>query len=90
MEELQVDLVRTFNWGNFESPTIGVVTAVAEESSIDPVNMEPLYAVIDPETLNKITPVQKSSSRLKSRIEFMYQDYLVVIKSDGQGYLYEQ
>lgn len=91
MSEAQdVDPLVSFDCTAFESPSTAVVTAVAAASGVDPVSIDPLYEVIDPDALNSI--VASASGGFDSscaRIEFTYQDYRVLVKANGQGHLYE-
>lgn len=79
-----------FNWTGFDSPSTAVITAVAEESDEDPRTLDPLYEVIDPESLNSFLALQSSSERTPNgSVEFEYQDYWVVINATGRGYIYD-
>lgn len=82
------DPLKTFDWARFESPVVGVVTAVAEESGNDPVEMEPLYEAIDPDSLDRIAPILSESRDSDAHIEFEYHGYRIVVESNGRGYLY--
>jgi hypothetical protein len=84
------DPVETFDWTEFDSPSTAVVTAVAEEAGVDPITIDPLYEVVDPDALDTIVA---SRSYLhgspNASTEFTYHGYRVLIKANGRGYLYD-
>ncbi|WP_407075685.1 HalOD1 output domain-containing protein [Natronococcus wangiae] len=82
------DAVTTFDLTDFCSTGLAVVTVVAEESDEDPLSLEPLYNTIDPECLDRICSTNSSQSTDKS-VKFTYQNYVVVVKANGRGNLYE-
>lgn len=79
-----------FSWTDYDSVSSAVVTAVSEVSGDDPLNLTRLHDVIDPDALNKIF-TRTGSSRAVSNgsVEFDYENYRVVIKENGRGYIYE-
>lgn len=91
MSEAQdINALVSFDCTTFESPSTAVVTAVAAASGVDPISIDPLYEVIDPDALNSIVATTDGASDSSSaRIEFTYQDYRVLVKANGQGHLYE-
>lgn len=81
--------VATFDWTRFESPSAAVVSAVTEETGADPATVEPLYGVVDPDSLDSIFGGTTPSSRAGDRsVEFEYHDCWVVVESSGLGYIY--
>lgn len=81
----------TFDWTEFDSPSTAVITAVATNSDEDPTTIEPLNDVLDPDSLNSFLAVQGSAQHAPNEsVEFEYQGYWIVIKANGQGYLYDQ
>lgn len=91
IEGQDANAVVSFDWTTFNSPSTAVITAVAEEDDVDPVAIEPLYEVVDPDMLDNIvnrTIYPRGSPN--ARIEFTYRDYQVLVKANGRGYLYDQ
>ena len=61
-----------------------IVTAVANAKGVDPLDLEPLYPVVDPDALNSM--FRQSAGRLLSSLElcFSMADYQVVVHGDGE------
>lgn len=57
-----------------------VVKRVAAFKGTEPVDLEPLYAVINPDALNQLFTDRHGSGR----ISFMYCDCEVIVEADGQ------
>lgn len=90
-DEQDADPLEIFDWTKFNSPTIAVVTAVAEEADVDPVTIEPLNEVVDPEALDNIfASMSYPQGSPNASIEFTYQNYRILVKANGRGYLYDQ
>ncbi|NUB91121.1 hypothetical protein HT576_08815 [Haloterrigena sp. SYSU A121-1] len=77
-----VTMSTTVEWetGSEKTPMYAVVSAVAEAEGIDPVNLPPLYNVVDPEALNALFT---SDSGGVSSVEFEYAGYSVVVRGEG-------
>lgn len=61
-----------------------VIYAVAEVAGSDPVELLPLYSVIDPDALDSLfAPTVAGSSRGDGSITFDIDDHRVTIQSDG-------
>ncbi|ADB62252.1 hypothetical protein Htur_3389 [Haloterrigena turkmenica DSM 5511] len=61
-----------------DDPSMAVIELVADASGIDPLELDPLYNVIDPEVIDSL-----SSSTGFSSLEFEYAGHTVVV--DGTG-----
>lgn len=82
---------QTFEWTTSEGPSNALIRAVSAVADEDPRNMEPLYAVVDPDSLDTIfTPSQYHQGPPNGCIQFEYLSYTVVIKANGRGYIYDQ
>lgn len=91
IEEQDVDAVATFDWTTFDSPSTSVITAIAEEAGMDPVTLKPLGKVIDPDALDTLLASTNYSERPPdASLEFTYQNYRILVKANGRGYLYVQ
>lgn len=80
----------TFDWTGSDTPSTAVVVAVAEAAGDDPTAIEPLYGVVDPDSLNDLfarpgTP----QARVDASVQFEYHGYRVVVEATGRGSLYE-
>lgn len=90
-DKQDADPLATFDWTTSDSLTIAVVTAVAEEADVDPVTIEPLNEVVDPEAVDKIVAsTSYPQGSPNASIEFTYQNYRILVKANGRGYLYDQ
>ncbi|MDS0300748.1 hypothetical protein NDI76_18525 [Halogeometricum sp. S1BR25-6] len=65
------------------TPTETVVREVASLENVDPVELDPLLDVVDPEALDALVREEGDRSRVQLRIEFVYHGYEVVITSAG-------
>lgn len=61
-----------------------VVRRVADREGCDPVSLEPLYHVVDPEALDALVETTRHGlDRSPTRVSFTYCGYEVVIERDG-------
>ena len=73
-----------------------VISAVAEQEGIDPMEIEPpeydaLYDVINPEALDSLfAPREDGTSRGSGQVEFVFCGYHVVVTSDGDVEVLEE
>ena len=75
------DAVRTTG---VESTTQAVVSAVATERGVDPIDLEPLYTVLDPDALDALFQRDGSGATQGSaRVEFTYAGCEVCVAADG-------
>lgn len=89
-EDQDVDPAITFDWTQFDSPSIAVITTVAEESGKDPIGLEPLYEVINPDSLDEMfSRTEYFHGSPAGRVVFEYHGYLVLVKATGHGHLYD-
>ncbi|WP_275040113.1 HalOD1 output domain-containing protein [Natrialba taiwanensis] len=63
-----------------QRPSMAIVDLVARESGTDPIELEPLYDVIDPDMLDSLC---ESSSGFTS-LEFNYHGRNVTVRADSQ------
>ena len=61
-----------------------VVTAVAEAKGADPLDLEPLYCVIDPDALNSMFRPSVGSPPAAMELSFSMEGCEVVIHGDGE------
>ena len=62
-----------------DDPSLAVVAAVAAASRTNPLELSPLYAMIDPSALDELC----SSTRKNCRISFQYESFDVTVDSSG-------
>ncbi len=60
-----------------ESVSIAVVSAVARRAGVDPVELRPLYDVVDTEALDTLFTADVGT------LTFPYEGYLVTVDADG-------
>ena len=82
---------QTFEWTTTEGPSTTLVSAVSTVAGVDPLDMEQLYEVVDPDSLDTLF----NSSRYNrappnGSVQFEYLGYWVVIKANGRGYVYDE
>ncbi|WP_336363197.1 HalOD1 output domain-containing protein [Halalkalicoccus salilacus] len=66
-----------------ETPSMAVVVAVAKAKGVDPLELEPLGEVIDPEALDRIF-AESDDSRTTGWLTFRMADCEVTVTSDGE------
>lgn len=70
--------------GDGEPVSERVISAVADLTDADPVAMDPLYTVVDPEALDALfDPAPLGRDRSPNRVEFTYNGCEVVVSGDG-------
>ncbi|WP_331236064.1 HalOD1 output domain-containing protein [Natronorarus salvus] len=71
------------DWGGPGSIAETIITALAEEEGVDPVDLEPLYGWIDPEALDSLFSPQGETADPDAYVVFQYGEYRVVAGADG-------
>ncbi|MFC6717398.1 HalOD1 output domain-containing protein [Natrialbaceae archaeon GCM10025810] len=77
------------NSQEYASPSLAVISAVAEREGVDAVELEPpeyqaLYEVVNPEALDSLfAPREDGTPRCRGTVEFTFCGYRVVVESDG-------
>lgn len=67
-----------------ETTSERIVSEVADVTDTDPLSLDPLYTVIDPDALDALFESSRTGSGgTPTRIEFTYCDCTVVVTSDG-------
>lgn len=76
------DAVKNVSRSGYISET--VVTTVAEAKGVDPLDLEPLYSVIDPDALNSMFRPSVGSPPASIELNFSMAGCEVVIRGDGE------
>lgn len=76
----------TFDWTDAESVTAAIIDAVAMASKEDPLEIEPLYSVIDTDSLDSLFDPNRNQPDLV--VEFRYGGMRVQVSSTGKGYVF--
>ena len=63
-----------------DSPSLRVVEALADATDTDPLELEPLYNVVDPEALDRLF---RTDSHISASVRFEYEGHTVEVRSDG-------
>ncbi len=72
------------DWGGSGSIAETIITALAEEEGVDPVDLDPLYGWIDPEALDSLFPSNGSEAGdPDAYVTFQYDEYRVIAGADG-------
>ena len=83
------DPVVTFDWTGSGTVSGAVVAAISEVAGENPEDLDPLFDAVDPDCLDGIfTRTASSQARLTGGVEFEYNGYWVVVRANGQGYVY--
>lgn len=83
------DLLVSFDWTAFDSPSSALVDVIAEELTVDPMDLDPLYQRVDPDALNSLFEPRNGRRPLPgTSVEFTYADFRVRVNASGQGYVY--
>ncbi|WP_265108965.1 HalOD1 output domain-containing protein [Halosolutus halophilus] len=69
--------------GTWDEPATAVVMMVADAKDADPLDLDSLYEVVDPDALAGLV----SRSEGPVRIEFEYEGYAVTVRSDGHVHI---
>ncbi|WP_224450313.1 HalOD1 output domain-containing protein [Haloprofundus salilacus] len=77
-----VGSVRRFCYDDEISTT--VVMAVADAKGVDPLELEPIYSVIDPDALNRVFQPTVGSARDSLELQFSMAGCDVVVRGDGE------
>ncbi|WP_339105261.1 HalOD1 output domain-containing protein [Haloterrigena salinisoli] len=74
-----------------DSLSLSVIEALADATDTDPVELEPLYHVVDPEALDQLF---QETTPTTARVQFNYGDHTVEVRGDGtisvDGTVHEQ
>lgn len=81
--------LRTFEWDDADAPSHAVITAVAEQLDADPMEIDPIYSVVDPDALDTLFGPDDGEPSPVGSVEFEHLGYRVVVEAGGRGYLYE-
>ncbi|WP_265112299.1 HalOD1 output domain-containing protein [Halosolutus halophilus] len=65
--------------GTWDEPATAVVMMVADAKDVDPLDLDSLYEVVDPDALTALV----SHTEATAQIEFEYEGYAVTVRSDG-------
>lgn len=83
------DPVVTFDWTGSDTVSGAVIAAISEVTGEQPEDLDPLFNAVDPDCLDGIfTPTSYSQARLNGGVEFEYNGYWIVVRANGQGYVY--
>lgn len=77
-----------FEWSDDTALSIAVIEAVASVSGRDPIDIEPLNRYVDPDALDDIFQRTGAASPANGRISFPLEEYLVVVRGDGEILVY--
>ena len=80
--------LHAFTWSESDQPSSAIVIAISEVTGTDPIDLEPLYNVVNPDSLNSLFD-STAPSRLDGSVSFEYCGYQVTIKADGRGFISE-
>lgn len=60
-----------------------VIAAVAEATGVDPLELDPLYNVVDPDALNAIFSPANGRQGADAKLRFTMEGCAVVVRGDG-------
>lgn len=66
-----------------QSLSHAIVEKIAATEDVDPLALDPLYEVIDPDALDSVFAATNGSPRSDGEIAFEYSGHTVVVSSDG-------
>ncbi|PSP64122.1 hypothetical protein BRC79_10510 [Halobacteriales archaeon QH_8_67_27] len=72
------------------SPSESVIYAVADESGVSPMDLDPLAWTLDPEALNTYVDDLLPDEVASGAVEFDYSGYTVTVSGDGSVELSDQ
>jgi hypothetical protein len=71
------------DWDGRDSIAETIITALAEEEDVDPIDLDPLYGWVDPEALDTLFSPQEEVADPHAYVVFQYCEYRVVAGADG-------
>ncbi|MFP8951664.1 HalOD1 output domain-containing protein [Natrialbaceae archaeon A-arb3/5] len=84
-DEYDTSYTTTFDPTEKDQPTEAVVTAVASLVEQDPMDLPPLYEVVDSDALNSLVEhAYRTESAGVQQLSFIYEGFDVSVRSDGQ------
>ena len=72
----------TWDRDSENTPVFAIISAVAAASGTDPLDLPPLYEVIDPDALNLVLTSRQDTA--VDRLDFQYAGYEVVVLGSGE------
>ena len=78
------DIVSTYELSAGESPTEGVVQALADAADTQPLELEPLYHVLDPDALDSLFTSPSPLGGSNEFVTFEYGEYTVTFFAEGR------
>src|SRR6056297_2581954 len=66
------------------SPTEIIVEAIAEAAEIDPVDLPPLYEIVDPAALNQFFGEHDGAAQTDALLSFQVKTWNVFVRADGR------
>lgn len=83
MKQTHADSDTTYQFQDAERLSEAVVDAVADAADADPIDLPPLYGVVDPDALDGLFgPILGDGLPSGGRIEFSYAGYDVAVEGD--------
>lgn len=81
----QTTYLATFDPGAGERASEAVITAVADLAGTSPIELEPLYDVVDPDALDSLVAhARRVDNGDAHELQFTYEGYDVDVRTDGQ------
>ncbi|MDQ2051818.1 HalOD1 output domain-containing protein [Natronolimnohabitans sp. A-GB9] len=81
----QTTYLATFDPDAGERASEAVITAVADLTGISPIELEPLYDVVDPDALDSLVAhARRADGADTHELQFSYEGYDVDVRTDGQ------
>ena len=65
------------------SPTEKVVTEIAGQEDVSPLDLPPLHDVVDPAGLDQLFTPTGDAARMRGTVSFQYSGYDVTVHADG-------
>jgi hypothetical protein len=76
----------TYDWETDASLSSTIVETLAAVNETEPINMEPLFTVINPDALDQLFEPLCGSDRRNGdgRIEFLFDDHRIIVSASGE------
>lgn len=79
-----------FEWGDVDSVTLEVVTAIADITGVDPSEIEPVATEVDPDSLDALfAPRDYEDRRNSGHVRFQVDGYDVTVYAHGEIVVHE-
>jgi len=83
LTDIESESLRTFDWTATQQPSLSVIQTIADLENTDPLALNPLATVIDPDALNCLVTKSTRSTTCDCTVTFTYCGYTLHLTPEG-------